>query len=115
MLNGPDYRPRVETFEAAGGRFDLIDPEALLAEVGPGFEPVLHPGTGPGPLSELAVLIAGEVRNGVPVVRFQGRITLASAVPEGRVHPAVVGIAYVVPALDEIGRASCRERVFSSV
>jgi hypothetical protein len=115
MLEKPQgYRPQVETFAVAGGRFDLVDPVGLLSDVRDGFEPVLQPSTFPAPLLEVAVLIAAAPgitadRTAVgtgdgPGVRFQGRITLAPAVAEGRVHPAVVGVAYVAPLLGALSR-----------
>lgn len=102
MLKG--YRPQVETFRVAGGRFDLIDPGGLLIDLGAGFEPVLSPSSFPAPMLDVAILVAGDLRVGKQVTRFQGRITLAPAASEGRMHPAVVGIAYVAPVLDALSR-----------
>lgn len=105
MLGKPqEYRPQLEVFEVAGARFTVVDPAGVFRDPPATLQPILHPGAFPPPLQELAVLIAGEVREGRPVVRLQGRITLAAAAAPGRVHPAVVGAAYVAPLLSALSR-----------
>jgi transitional endoplasmic reticulum ATPase len=107
MLEGQGYRPQVQTFQVAGGRFHVIDSTALLADVGGQVEPVLQPGTFPPPVTQISVLLSAASRDGRPAVRFQSRITLSLGTSEsaqGRIHPAVVGTAYVTPLLDALSR-----------
>lgn len=102
MLEGQGYRPQVQTVEVAGGRFDVIDPVAILTEIGGQFEPVLQPGSFPSPVAQIGVLISVGTRGGRPLTRFQARITLAPTGP--RIHPAIVGTDYVAPILDALSR-----------
>jgi transitional endoplasmic reticulum ATPase len=122
MLEGQGYRPQVQTFEVAGGRFDVIEPVALLADVGGRLEPVLQPGDFPAPVTKLSLQISAGARGGSSTVRFQAQITLASTAAQrsaeskgapgapaeptsqGRIHPAVVGTAYVAPLLEALSR-----------
>jgi transitional endoplasmic reticulum ATPase len=103
LEKGYGYRPHLEAFEVAEGRFELVDPEHLLSDLRADFEPLLHPNTAPAPLLDLDILIAGPARGGSEV-RLRGRLTVAAASSEGRVHPAVVGAAYVAPLFDALSR-----------
>jgi transitional endoplasmic reticulum ATPase len=106
MLDQPQgNRPPVESFDFAGGRVTVIDPSGLLAGASSRFEPILQPGSFPAPLSGVAILLAGSVQDGERVLRFQGSVRVAGVVaPEGGLHPAITGVAYVVPVIDALTR-----------
>ena len=98
------YRPEVATFTFAGGLFSVVDPAGILANAGPSRQPILHPGSFPPPLLEVAVLLSGGVRDGQRELRFEGRITIAGVGAERTLHPAITGVAYVAPLIGALSR-----------
>jgi transitional endoplasmic reticulum ATPase len=92
----------MESFEAAGGRFDLTAAEAVIeavltAPVGP--PRAVLTGSGPGlPTLGLALRADGEQ------VRLEGRITSQLPGFDGPLHQFMIGSDYVAPVVEALGR-----------
>lgn len=89
-------------FAVSGAQFDMEQPDSLLEGAGSTFEPILT--GGPDALPEIAILRAAGSLAGRPALRLQGRITMVAPEFDGPIHPAVVGLAYVAPLMDELAR-----------
>jgi transitional endoplasmic reticulum ATPase len=94
------YRPPVDTFEVAGGRFTVVDPVGLVEGARADFEPVLTAAF-PPPVVEVTFQLAAAAG---PGVLLRATIVLDTRSGPGRLHPAVVGAAYVSPLLGALGR-----------
>ncbi len=92
----------MESFEAAGGRFDITAAEAVVAAVteapaGPP-RPVL---TGSGPaLPALGLVLRADGEQ----VRLEGRITSQLPGFDGPLHQFMIGSDYVAPVVEALGR-----------
>ncbi|GLY30922.1 ATP-binding protein [Kineosporia sp. NBRC 101731] len=92
----------MDTFEAAGGRFDVDAAGAVITQVlaasGPLPRPVLHDaGTG-WPRLGLTVTPEGNQ------VRLEGRITSQEPGFDGPLHQFMIGTDYVAPVFETLGR-----------
>ncbi|GAB3254901.1 ATP-binding protein [Kineosporia babensis] len=86
----------MDSFEAAGARFDLSAAEGALAQAQqPGLRPVLA-----GPGKELALLL-GTVDG---QIRIEGRVTTREPGFDGPLHQFMIGTDYVAPVFEALGR-----------
>jgi transitional endoplasmic reticulum ATPase len=92
----------VDSFEAAGGRFDLAAAESViqqvLVETGPQPHPVLHDADPGLPRLSLAL------RSNATEVVMEGRITTQEPGFDGPLHQFMIGTDYVAPIFESLGR-----------
>ena len=89
-------------FTIAGAQFDIEQPVDLLDGAGDSFEPILT--GGPEGLPEVGIQRAGGSLEGRPALRLKGRIMMMAPGFDGPIHPAIVGLAFVTPLMDELSR-----------
>ncbi|MBT0771476.1 ATP-binding protein [Kineosporia sp. J2-2] len=92
----------MDTFEAAGGRFDLAAADEVIARVLTGPDGITHPvltGTGTG-TPQLGLFCTREPGG----VRLEGRITLREPGFDGPLHQFMIGADQVAPVLEALGR-----------
>jgi transitional endoplasmic reticulum ATPase len=92
----------MQSFEAAGGRFDVTAAEAVVEAARgatPGSSRAVLTGSGPA-LPTLALILRADGER----VRLEGRITIQLPGFDGPLHQFMIGSDYVAPVVEALGR-----------
>jgi transitional endoplasmic reticulum ATPase len=96
--------PQTETFEFAGARFSIIDPAALLANLGGALVSVLRTGSFPEPVGEISIQLSQSAPDGRPTITLRSQVGMTNRAFEGFLHPGDIGVDYVAPLVDAVSR-----------